>query len=72
MWRLWHFLFGWDYIASRCLFHTNIVRVFRVPDGTIVCDSGNHLRKLGDPSNVVWLTCKQEKYFPETNEAGEK
>lgn len=66
MWRLLHFLFGWDYIYWRGLADWGIARVHVAADGTVfywqsrVCCV---LGKIERADDVVWLTCLPEKYI---------
>lgn len=69
MYRLLHWLFGWDYIVWRNDWHSGISRVQIDGMGrvwywryrsTALADT------ITDPSTVMWLTCEPRKYFPYT------
>ena len=76
MYKLWHFLFGWDYIYWQNSVANGIARVHKTPDGQPYYYRYK-LTKLIDiiPSPsvkqpwynkpVMWLTCSPSKYFPE-------
>lgn len=66
MWRLWNYLFGWDYILWSNSADNGIARVIVFKDDTVgywryritsVFDS------IDDPKEVRWMTCKPSKYF---------
>jgi hypothetical protein len=49
MWRLWHRLFGWEYVAIRYGFSDQILRVRRSAEGDPICfflDQTFHLQPL--------------------------
>jgi hypothetical protein len=75
MWRLWHKLFGWDYIYWQNSADSGIARVVSAPDGSIWYYRYRNIGvidQVPDPrlkhplyiKPVIWLTCKPEKYFP--------
>lgn len=68
MYKLLHKLFGWDYIAWNNSADHGIAKVIVLPDGKI-CYYRYKSTKLIDiihePKQVLWLTCKPEKYFSE-------
>jgi hypothetical protein len=73
VYKLLNWLFGWDYVHWNGLFSSGISRVFLAKDGKVVYWKFgfpiNNLEIIGEPSDVVWLTCKPDKYFKEqTNE----
>lgn len=66
MWKLYHKLFGWDYIHWHNTVDQGVRRVYK--DGlnrvyyvryfiTGVFDI------VKDPKDVIWLTCSPDKYF---------
>lgn len=65
MWRLYNWLFGWDYITWSNSADQGVARVRRDKNGNLYywryCNT-----KLPDPiknaRNHLWLTCKPEKY----------
>lgn len=66
MYKIWNFLFGYDYIVWKNSADSNIARVHRGLDGkvwyyryrlTYVID------KIKDKNEVIWMTCKPEKYL---------
>ena len=64
MYKIKHYLFGWDYVWWRNSADSGIVRVRVLPDGTIgYWRYGKLFDKITDPNQVIWLTCKPEKYF---------
>lgn len=66
MWKIWNRLFGWDYIAWKNSADQGISRVYKNFAG-----NGYYFRyksmQLVDtidyPNQVIWLTCKPEKYL---------
>jgi hypothetical protein len=66
MYKIWHKLFGWDYVHWSNSYARGISRVRLTPDGTafywryrfIHC-----LDKITSADQVTWLTCKPEKYI---------
>lgn len=66
MYKLYHFLFGWDYIFWKNSADAGIARVFKTPDGKINYfryKITNLIDEIESKEQVTWLTCKPEKYF---------
>lgn len=68
IWRLFHWLFGWDYVAwSNCV-DVGISRVWVDGMGRLcywrylLCD---FVDVIVEPNDVIWLTCPPEKYIKE-------
>ena len=66
MYRLWHWLFGWDYILWTNTADSGIAKVQTDYDGhvwywryrsTSVADT------ISKPEQVRWITCSSSKYF---------
>lgn len=66
MYKIFNYLFGWDYIIWSNSADEGISRVRKTPDNVIwywrywstkVAD------RITNPNEVIWLTCKPEKYF---------
>lgn len=67
MWKLWHWLFGWDYIHWDTGHHQGIARLWHDQTGRVVYwqyQSISSLRIIEHPAEVTWLTCSPEKFFP--------
>lgn len=67
MYRLLHRLFGWDYIAWENNADEGIARVHVDGGGRVFYwryKSTNVADIIKRPEQVLWLTCKPEKYFP--------
>lgn len=69
LYKLFHAIFGWDYIHWDNKADTGIARVYIDADNkpyywryrsTQVLDPAD-----GTESTIVWLTCPRTKYFPE-------
>jgi hypothetical protein len=65
MWKLWHRLFGWDYIHWENSADEGIARIQKGYNGevfywrykiTSVAD------KITTAENVIWLTCEPRKW----------
>ncbi len=66
MYKLWNFLFGWDYIQWRNTADTGIARVHTDYDGVIWhwrYKGVKIIDRMKDPSKYIWLTCSSSKYF---------
>ena len=64
MYKLKHFLFGWDYIQWNNSADQGVARVFELPDGKVVFWQYwtiSLLFEITDKSQVNWLTCKPSK-----------
>lgn len=68
MWKLYHRLFGWDYIAWVNMSDQGVGRVRVSPDGRVFYwryRSTDVWDVVRAPKDVLWLTCAPSKYFPE-------
>ena len=72
MYRILNKLFGWDYVYWTNSWDHGIARIHTTPDGmtwywrykiTSLIDV------IVQPSDVMWLTCKASKYFPQAKDA---
>lgn len=66
MYRLLHWLFGWDYIQWSNSAHQGVARVYVDGMGRVFYWRYK-VTKLVDiiqkPEQVIWLTCEPDKYF---------
>jgi len=68
MWRLFNWLFGWDYILWQNGCNSGIARVHMSPDGNVwywrykITGTVDFL-PANDHRKIIWLTCKPEKYI---------
>lgn len=68
MYKLLHWLFGWEYIHWHNTASEGISRVFALPDGKIAYWRYRNMPILDiieKPNQVAWLTCSSKKYFPD-------
>lgn len=67
MWRLWNKLFGWDYVYWSHRGHCIISRVKFSGNGKPYFKAYRcgflHLIDEDSYNELIWLTCKPEKYF---------
>jgi hypothetical protein len=66
MWRLWHKLFGWDYIQWKLGLGTHSVRRIRVaPNGFVYFMCLGEIISLAEPGyyKITYLTCPKDKYI---------
>lgn len=73
MWRVFNWLFGWDYIYWQNSCDSGVARVHKSPDNTVwfwryktthVMDTINIEGKTSQRfPPVIWLTCSKDKYF---------
>lgn len=68
MWRLWNFLFGWDYISWKNTADQGIARVYKEEWPTervfyVRYKITQLIDVINNPEQVVWLTCSSNKYF---------
>jgi hypothetical protein len=66
MWRILHFLFGWDYVAWRNSADRGIARVHVDGMGRVFYWRYKSTRLadfITEPERVIWLTCGSEKYI---------
>lgn len=71
MYRLWKFLFGWDYIQWENSIAQGVSRVHTLPDGRTVYwryKSTKVMDEIKTPDQVFWLTCNPFKYLREPNQ----
>ena len=65
MWKLYHLLFGWDYITWKNSADQGIARVHRDRAGNLFYwryKTTNLADPITDANNHYWLTCSPEKY----------
>jgi hypothetical protein len=65
MYKLWHRLFGWDYVYWSYGYDAGISRVFELEDGTVVYWRSRiwaHMGVVKTEKSVLWLTCHPSKY----------
>ena len=68
MYKLLHYLFGWDYISWYNSADSGIARVFNDETGRTFYFRYRLTRVVDEiktVEQVVWLTCKPLKYFKE-------
>ena len=65
MWRLWHKLFGWDYVYWELISMSGISRVRVDPGGAAYFRILGLIIRVTDPSldDILFLTCSPEKYL---------
>ena len=66
MYKLWNYIFGWDYIYWSNFCSQGIKRVRITPDGELYYYRYSTLGlidKIESADQVIWLTCKSDKYF---------
>jgi len=66
MYKLLHFLFGWDYIYWKNSADRGIARVFLTRDGRCCYyryKSVGLIDEIKSPAQVLWLTCPPENYI---------
>lgn len=72
MWRLWHKLFGWDYVYWELISMSGVSRVRLAPNGVAYFRILGLIICVTDPSldDILFLTCSPEKYLnqPTVNE----
>lgn len=64
MWRLWHKLFGWDYVVYAGSFHTRVCQLYKDGMGRvwIYRHTNSDPLTIDDPKRVMWLTCSPAKW----------
>ena len=66
IYKILHYLFGWDYVywkyAYYCV-HTGISRIRFDAEGKIYFWRDDEIIHIKNKEDVVWLTCKPEKYL---------
>ena len=66
MYKIFNFLFGWDYIYWKNSAAQGIAKVFKAKDGKVLYFRyriSNLIDEIKKPEQVIWLTCKPSKYF---------
>ena len=66
MWRLFNWLFGWDYIYWKNSSAQGVARIIELPSGLVgywQYRSISVFQIICNPDQIIWLTCKSEKYF---------
>ena len=66
MWKLFNFLFGWDYIYWSNSADQGVARVYCSHDGKAFYFRYRILQLVDvikQPDQVVWLTCEPSKYL---------
>lgn len=68
MWRLWHKLFGWDYVYWEFLSMSGVSRVRLAPNGLAYVRILGVIIRITDPSldDIFFLTCSPEKYLDQS------
>ena len=68
-------IFGWDYIAWSNFADQGVSRVYKTQCGKVYYWRYRVTKKIDEilePDQVIWLTCKPEKYFNNIEENNEK
>ena len=65
MWRLWHKLFGWDYVYWELISMSGISRVRVAPSGLVYLKVFGLIIRVAESSfdDILFLTCSPEKYL---------
>ena len=65
MWRLWHTLFGWDYVYWELISMSGVSRVRLASNGVAYFRILGLIIRVTDPSldDILFLTCSPEKYL---------
>ena len=67
MYKVLHYLFGWDYIYWQTDFSNGIARVFISHDWQVFYWKDRFLdsriTSINNPDEVLWLTCTPGNYF---------
>ena len=67
MYKLYKYLFGWDYIHWSNSADQGVARVHKTLDGTVWYwryRITSIVDEIKSPNEVIWLTCSSSKYFP--------
>jgi len=67
MYKLWHWLFGWDYVCWSNICDQGIARVMVSHTRQVwywQYKSSCLAKRISDPGEILWLTCHPSKYFP--------
>ena len=66
MWKLWHKLFGWDYIQWSIADSHQVSRIKRAPNGLAYFKKYGEIvsfpLKTSIPYQIIFLTCPPKKY----------
>ena len=66
MWKLWHKLFGWDYIQWSSVELHQVARIKRAPNGLVYFKKYGEIipfpLKTSKPYQIIFLTCSSRKY----------
>ena len=66
MWKIFHKLFGWDYVHWQNSCDSGISRILVDKNGLVYIKQYSfHWLELFNPcdsSKMIWLTCKPDKY----------
>lgn len=66
MWKLKHWLFGWDYVKIRYAFDYHVRRIRTSYNGVHYCNWWGDILYLTDNfRDKIWLTCNPDKYIKE-------
>ncbi len=71
MYRIWNYLFGWDYVLWRNSADSGLARVRKSGDNKVWYwryKITNVFDEVKSPEQVIWLTCHPCKYFALTGE----
>ena len=66
MYKIFNYLFGWDYVYWTNTADRGIARVFITGDGSVCYyrySVSGLIDVIQEPKQVVWLTCNSTKYF---------
>lgn len=67
MYKLYKYLFGWDYIHWSDSADQGVARVHKTLDGNVWYwryKITSIVDEIKSPDEVIWLTCSSLKYFP--------
>lgn len=70
MYKILHLIFGWDYIYWQNTADEGYAWVHKLPNGTIWYKRywiTNVIDVIYKSSQVLWMSCKPNKYFPDEN-----
>jgi hypothetical protein len=67
IYKLLHNLFGWDYVYWQNSCDYGVARIYKDGEGNPFYwqyKTTSLAKKINSPSDVMWLTCKSDKYKP--------
>jgi hypothetical protein len=68
MYKLWYYLFGWDYIYWENTADYAIAKIHTTYEGIVYYKYGRYIRPIVSNVTVIFLTCDKLKYIKgETN-----